>query len=47
MHLADRALVMVEYHVAAEFAAGSYDKTQLISVALGDEVRRRRAAGGN
>ncbi len=47
MHLADRTLVMVEYHIAEEFQAGAYDKTQLISVALGDEVRRRRAAGGN
>jgi ABC-type sugar transport system ATPase subunit len=47
MHLSDRALVMVEYHIAEQFQAGTYDKTQLISVALGDEVRRLRAAGGN
>ena len=44
MHLADRVIVMVEYEFAAELQAGSYDKTQLISIALGDEVRNRRAA---
>lgn len=45
MHLADRTLVMVEYEVAAELIAGDYDKTRLISIALGGEVRARRAAG--
>ncbi|MBD9626948.1 sugar ABC transporter ATP-binding protein [Ensifer sp. ENS06] len=40
MHLSDRAIVMAEYEVAAEFKAGSYNKTELISTALGDEVRR-------
>ena len=44
MHLADRAMVMVEYEVAAELEAGTYDKTQLISIALGEEMRSRRAA---
>jgi ribose transport system ATP-binding protein len=45
MHLADRALVMVEYEVAAEYEAGRYTKQQLISEALGHE-RREAAAGG-
>lgn len=44
MHLSDRVLIMVEYGVAAEFDAGAYDKTQLISIALGHEERARRAA---
>lgn len=45
MHLADRVLVMVEYAVAVELTAGRYDKTELISIALGHETRARRAAG--
>ena len=45
MHLADRTLVMVEYEIAAELVAGDYDKTRLISIALGGELRARRAAG--
>ncbi|MBE2276278.1 MAG: sugar ABC transporter ATP-binding protein [Rhodobacteraceae bacterium] len=44
MHLSDRAIVMAEYEIAAEFSAGTYDKKDLISVALGDAVRTRRAA---
>lgn len=46
MHLADRAIVMVEYEVAAELVAGDYDKTKLISIALGHELRARRAVEG-
>ncbi len=45
MHLSDRAVVMVEYEVAAELLAGQYDKTQLISIALGHELRERRNKG--
>lgn len=46
MHLADRVLVMAEYEVVAAWDAGDYDKTRLISVALGHEMRARRAASG-
>jgi ABC-type sugar transport system ATPase subunit len=45
LHLADRTIVMVEYEVAAELIAGEYDKTQLISIALGQQVRETRKQG--
>lgn len=35
MHLSDRALVFVEHEVAAELRAGDFDRTELISIALG------------